>query len=130
MGRCALINDDEDGFICGTGSFFMKSSDHVVGSYLVRYLRSEFCRIRLEQIAGGAVMPNLSNSDLSNFSLSLPPVRQQKEISKLVDEISLQLESVVEIYGKKIVDLDELKKSVLQKAFSGELTKDSEEVAA
>ena len=130
MGRCALINDEEDGFLCGTGSFFMKSSDRVFGNYLVRYLRSNFCRVRLERIAGGAVMPNLSNSDLSNFSFYLPPVEQQKEIAKLIDEISLQLELVVENYGKKIAALNELKKSLLQKAFPGELTKDNKEAAA
>ncbi|HCS29230.1 MAG TPA: hypothetical protein DIW43_17365 [Spongiibacteraceae bacterium] len=122
MGRCAIISANEDGFLCGTGSFYIKASNRCDGEYLVRYLRSEICKARLERISGGAVMPNLSNSDLSNLSIHLPSVGKQREISDLIDKLSQQIENVISVYLKKLAALDELKKSILQKAFTGQLT--------
>lgn len=123
MGRCALVSSSESGFLCGTGSFFIKSSKSVNSSYLVRYLRSSNCVRQLENIAGGAVMPNLSNKDLSNLRISLPPVDKQSEILCRIDKLSSEIEKVINIYQRKLNNLDELKKSILQKAFTGELTK-------
>ena len=40
MGRCTLVTDAEDGWLCGTGSFFIKPSSHCDSHYLVRFLRS------------------------------------------------------------------------------------------
>lgn len=123
MGRCAIVTSSEAGFLCGTGSFFIKSSEACNSSYLVRYLRSSSCVKKLERIAGGAVMPNLSNKQLSKFKISVPSIDQQAEILLLVDELSSEVERVVDIYKRKLNYLDELKKSILQKAFTGELTK-------
>lgn len=130
MGRCALITENENGFLCGTGSFFIKLSDRCDSGYLVRYLRSEVCKSRLEKLSGGAVMPNLSNADLRNLSLYLPPLSKQLEIIELIDEVSSLKESLIAIYQQKLSALDELKKSLLQKAFTGELTKDKKGTAA
>ncbi|MFT7343384.1 MAG: type I restriction enzyme S subunit [Alteromonas macleodii] len=123
MGRCALVSSSEEGFLCGTGSFFIKPSSKCDSGYLVRYLRSASCVFRLEKIAGGAVMPNLSNKDLSNLEILLPPIEKQIEILELIDILSAETGKVAETYQKKLEALDELKKSILQKAFSGELTK-------
>jgi type I restriction enzyme S subunit len=122
MGRCALITQTEDGYLCGTGSFIIKSSDRCDGGFLVRFLRSASCVASLEKIAGGAVMPNLSNSSLSKFGIRVPSKNKQIEITKFIDQLSIEIEKVVDIYNEKLKSIDELKKSILQKAFSGELT--------
>ena len=123
MGRCALVTKKEDGFLCGTGSFFIKSSSRCYGGYLVRFLRSVSCKAQLEAIAGGAVMPNLSNKDLSSFALYLPSYERQKELATEIALVAKRTRNLVNVYETKISSLDELKKSLLQKAFSGELTK-------
>ena len=123
MGRCALVTDKEDGFLCGTGSFFIKSSSRCHGEYLVRFLRSASCKAKLESIAGGAVMPNLSNKDLSCFNLYLPSYERQKELAAEIALVAKRTRNVEDVYQAKLYSLDELKKSLLQKAFSGELTK-------
>ena len=60
----------------------------------------------------------------------IPPIEQQKEFASFLVELSGKIEDLKEIYNAKIKALEGLKKSLLQKAFSGELTKDSEEAAA
>ena len=75
-------------------------------------------------------MPNLSNSDLSNFQLNLPSVKKQQEIIEVIDKLASETERLGIVYKSKLEALDELKKSLLQKAFTGQLTKDFREGAA
>jgi type I restriction enzyme S subunit len=121
MGRCALITDVEDGWLCGTGSFFIKPSCRCESAYLVRFLRSEGCKKRLEKIAGGAVMPNLSNTDLGKLRFHLPPIEKQKQIVTQLDALATETQRLETLYTRKLAALAELKKSLLHQAFSGEL---------
>ena len=121
MGRCALVTDAEDGWLCGTGSFFIKPSDRCDMRYLVRYLRSEECRMQLEKLSGGAVMPNLSNIALGSLSMHLPPLRQQKVIVDELDALHEETQRLARLYERKLAALAALKKSLLHQAFTGEL---------
>ena len=58
---------------------------------------------------------------LRDFKIKLPDLKEQKAIVKKLDELSEQTKKLEEIYKKKLTDLEELKKSVLKKAFTGEL---------
>lgn len=121
MGRCALVTEVEDGWLCGTGSFFIKSSNQCDARYLVRFLRSNGCKERLEKIAGGAVMPNLSNTDLGNLVFDLPPLDRQKVIVEEIDVLHEETQRLTRIYEQKLAALEALKKSLLHQAFSGAL---------
>ena len=48
-------------------------------------------------------------------------MKQQKKIVQKLDSLSVECKKIEAIYTQKIADLDEMKKSVLQKAFSGQL---------
>jgi type I restriction enzyme S subunit len=121
MGRCALVTEVEDGWLCGTGSFFIKPSSRCDTRYLVRFLRSDSCKARLEKIAGGAVMPNLSNTDLGNLTFDLPPLDRQKSIIEEIDSLHEETQRLARLYERKLKALEALKKSLLHQAFSGDL---------
>lgn len=121
MGRCAIVTDAEDGWLCGTGSFVIKPSNRCDASYLVRLLRSESCKSRLEEIAGGAVMPNLSNTALGNFPILLPPIDMQKAVLEEIDSLHEETQRLEALYQRKLEALDELKQSLLHQVFSGQL---------
>ena len=121
MGRCALVTEVEDGWLCGTGSFFIKPSTRCDTRYLVRFLRSDSCKARLEKIAGGAVMPNLSNTDLGNLTFDLPPLNRQKAIVEEIDSLHEETQRLARLYERKHAALEALKKSLLHQAFTGAL---------
>lgn len=121
MGRCALVTDTEDGWLCGTGSFFIRPSEHCDPPYLVRFLRSQACKRRLEQLAGGAVMPNLSNTALAGLTMKLPSLEHQKTIVTEIDSLASDTERLVGTYVRKLIALDDLKQSLLHQAFTGNL---------
>ena len=115
------MSEIENGWLCGTGSFIIRPSVKSDPNYLVRLLRSENIKSKLEEIAGGTVMPNLSNTDLGNLVLNFPPVGRQKCIVEEIDELHEETQRLANIYQQKIAALEELKKALLHKAFSGEL---------
>lgn len=75
-------------------------------------------------------MPNLSNTDLSNLDLCLPPLKKQIEITEFIDRLSVDIDRVASVYQAKLEALEELKKSILHSTFSGELNNKNAEGAA
>src|SRR5690606_19482625 len=72
----------------------------------------------------GSTRQAITKVQLENFIISFPKdVAQQKALVKEIDEIKSHTISIQQKYLHKIKNLDELKKSILQRAFAGELTK-------
>lgn len=68
-----------------------------------------------------AGMPKVNRKHLFEYSFYLPNIKEQEEETKVLDklfEISLNLQTH---YQDKLNNLEELKKSILEKAFKGEL---------
>jgi type I restriction enzyme, S subunit len=66
-------------------------------------------------------MPNLSNADLGELRLYLPPIDRQQAVVEAIDALHAETHRLESIYQQKLATLDELKKSLLHQAFSGEL---------
>ncbi len=70
----------------------------------------------------GATIPSLVKSELQTIQISFPKsLEEQQTIVQKLDALSNETKKLEAIYHQKLNDLEELKKSVLQKAFSGEL---------
>lgn len=70
----------------------------------------------------GATISRLYNDDLRKIKISFPSISEQKELVVRMVALSEKIKTTQINYQKKLEKLDELKKSILQKAFSGELT--------
>ena len=76
----------------------------------------------LRGYARQAAQPVISNSSLKDVVLNFPKsLKTQQTIVQKLDALNAETKKLESIYQQKIKDLEELKKSVLQKAFSGEL---------
>ncbi|PKM29044.1 MAG: hypothetical protein CVV07_12135 [Gammaproteobacteria bacterium HGW-Gammaproteobacteria-11] len=71
----------------------------------------------------GATISRLYNDDLRSIKISFPSLEQQKSLVCMMVDLNKKTQSLQSQYIRKLADLDELKKSLLQKAFSGELSK-------
>jgi len=76
----------------------------------------------LEILRSGSAIPQLTVPMIKQYKISLPKINTQKQIVKKLDALQAETKKLEAIYQKKINNLEELKKSVLQKAFRGELT--------
>ena len=122
IGRCAVVTKEQTGWVCGTGCFFVRPGNTVDPYFLAHMLRSVRYRSELERLSSGATMLNLSNTALSNLRICIPSLAEQRNIIAHMSELLAQCEEVRSIYRNKLHALAELKQSLLQKAFSGELT--------
>jgi type I restriction enzyme S subunit len=89
--------------------------------YLFHFLLSRTFLDKLYKTANGTRQANLSTETMKGLSIAIPNIEQQQTIVQKLDTLSIETQKLEAIYQQKINDLEELKKSVLQKAFSGEL---------
>jgi len=89
--------------------------------FLCLYLSRPFQEYLNSRIVKGATVDRISIKDFPYFSMSIPPLPEQRRIVAELDALSAETAKLEAVYRKKIADLDELKKSILEKAFRGEL---------
>jgi type I restriction enzyme S subunit len=58
---------------------------------------------------------------INGLEIALPSVAEQERILSIMDALREQTDRLASIYQQKLAALDELKKSLLHQAFSGEL---------
>jgi type I restriction enzyme S subunit len=77
-------------------------------------------------IAGSARagMPKVNRNCLFNYRAFFPPVDEQRRLAENMDHVYENTRELEAICKKKLTALAELKQSILQKAFAGELTAD------
>jgi len=72
---------------------------------------------------GGSTRQAITKGQLQNFSVSFPEATDvQRKIIATLDELASETKRLELSYNLKLTSLGELKQSILQKAFSGELT--------
>jgi len=94
---------------------------------LYRYLYFQLLKNLKEfkQMSVGAGTKFLKLGMIKDLQISLPSITEQQSIVSKLDSISQETKKLEAIYTKKLADLEELKKSILAKAFNGELTEAS-----
>lgn len=80
-----------------------------------------FGQINLIDISNGTTIPQINNYSFQNLRIKYPTLLEQQKIVEQLDKIQEKTKKLEAIYTKKIKECDELKQSILQKAFRGEL---------
>lgn len=76
----------------------------------------------LNQVNKGATVHRLQSDFLKNLIVAFPKsIQKQKQIVKKLDQLSEKTQKLESLYKQKLDNIEEIKKSILQKAFSGEL---------
>ena len=68
--------------------------------------------------------PKLNQRALNSIKIPFPSIEEQRVVVSKLDELADGNGQLSEVYEKKLIALTELKQSLLQKAFSGELAAD------
>ena len=76
----------------------------------------------LKSSSVGAGTKFLKLGMINDLGISAPPVKEQRKVLEVLDTLSAETQCLQAIYQKKLTALAELRQSLLQKAFSGELT--------
>ena len=94
IGRCALVTDKENGYLCGTGSMFVRFDIDIDPTYALCELSSKEIKKYLLDNAKGATMLNLNGGIVENITIPLPPLDLQQQFAEKIQAIEAQKELV------------------------------------
>lgn len=84
-------------------------------------MRSEPVQMQIQAKTYGTALMQINIRDLRQLTLPVPPKHEQVMAVKHFNELKAAADQLVETYQRKLIALDEFKKSLLHQAFSGQL---------
>ena len=111
LGKNAYIDNFAEGTVAS--SLVAIRPKNINGRYLFHVLNSdiEYCqRIVHDE---GAAQPNLSAKSVSEFTMPVPDIDEQKKISKFLDNLS----NLITLHQRKLDALKKIKSALLEKIF-------------
>ena len=110
IGRCAVISDKEAGYLCGTGSLFVRFERKLSSIYTMYVVRTTSFIKELVSKAKGATMLNLNSSTMENLRFPIPPLPLQQAFAQRIELIEQQKAEI----QSTIADLETLLASRMQ----------------
>ncbi len=115
-----IVVEVEPDFAIKNVALFKVPNEH--DSYFLKYyLQSDYVMSKMQSEAKGTTQKFVGLGYLRSFSIAVPPLQVQQEIVAKINTLEAETKRLEAIYQKKLNDLAELKQSILQKAFAGEL---------
>jgi len=96
-------------------------SGSLVQDYLYYLLGSQFVCRQFDALAAGSTVRNLNIELARRVVLPVPPLEVQQNIARHIEALEEETQHLTHLYERKLAVLEELKKSLLQQAFNGEI---------
>ncbi|HEB7713803.1 TPA: restriction endonuclease subunit S, partial [Campylobacter coli] len=112
---------DFNNIVASTGFCVLRANKNLNNKYLFFFLLSDIFDKNISKYIRGTQYPSVSDKDVFNSKIPLPPLQEQEQIASHLDELSSHVKNLKQNYQAQIKDLQELKNSLLDKAFKGNL---------
>lgn len=89
--------------------------------YLYWFLKSPLFQDEIKRKMNGAAMPAISFGMIKDINLPMSSFADQARVVSMLNELAFEVSRLESIYLRKLTALDDLKKSLLHQAFSGQL---------
>ncbi|MCV2354568.1 restriction endonuclease subunit S [Paucibacter sp. B2R-40] len=122
MGEVGMLLSDEKVFLGQRVVSYRANAEKLDNRFLLYALQSQPLQDQIRARASGSTVQHMRVPDSKNLQLPLPSLNEQKSIVEILDALREGSHQLEAIYRSKLAALAELKKSLLQQAFSGKLT--------
>lgn len=102
--------------------FSVRTLGDVSQEYLFWWLQEPVFRSEIISLASRAAQPDITHKLFKARSITFPKKDDQASAVELIESAFSETAKLQERYKNKIQDIDDLRQSLLQKAFAGELT--------
>jgi type I restriction enzyme, S subunit len=127
LGRVAVVPDGIPKGIINQALLKLTPKKNVTVHFIKHWLRSSIFQKIIFDYSGGAAIPNVPSAKiLKDIKIPCPSLKEQERIVNEIEIVLNETKRLEGIYQQKISNLEELKKSILQKAFAGELKTEKE----
>ena len=122
IGRCMLVGSLSEPITHSGFTIRIRLHDgNTLPQYVCQFLKSRDVRRTLIDGGNGANIRSLNQGTLSSVVIPLPPIEIQQRIINEIEAMHSKTAYLADIASRKLAALDELKKSLLHQAFTGQL---------
>ena len=122
VGKTAIYKSEMPAIFAGYLIRIHRKDDLLDGDFLTYFLNSQIALDYGKTVVISSVnQANINGTKLKSYPIPAPSLTEQKTIVKKLDELAQETHRLETIYRQKITVLDDLKKSLLHQAFSGQL---------
>ena len=121
MGRCAVVTAAEAGWLCGTGSLFVRLLSSMNPHFYSWVLGSQRVKDFLAVSSIGTTMRNLNEGILHRVPVSVCSRHEQDEVFREIERQYSTLDHIETAIDSEITKSASLRQSILKKAFAGQL---------
>ncbi|WP_423992370.1 restriction endonuclease subunit S [Klebsiella grimontii] len=123
LGRVCILNESDEVVLLNQRiSAFTSNVKYDIIPYLFIYFRSPQFRAYVDTLDSGTLIKHLNIKDIKSYSLKLPPVEEQYEIVRRVEQLFAYADTIEKQVNNALARVNSLTQSILAKAFRGELT--------
>ena len=121
-GKSAVVGKLVNHIGYGSTEFFvLRCSEQVLNRFVYHLVRGKIFRDKAKAVMSGSVgQQRVPKEFLTGYQLHLPPLEEQKEIVRLLDDLLDREQRAKDFAIKTLERIDLMKKSILARAFRGE----------
>lgn len=120
-GTACVVTEKYDGFNAIDILIAVPDSKKVTSEFLCAYTNSPACKTLISNNKRGMALAHFNVGGYSQLPISLPSLPEQHEIVRLIDELLARERAAQQAAEQALVSIDLMKKSILARAFRGEL---------
>lgn len=123
VGNCVIVKDVKRKLMLSDKILRFSFSERVYDFFALWYTRTSSYRKQIESVASGNQdgMRNISQNNMKTIIFPLPTLPEQHEIVRLIDDLLARERSAQQATEQALASIDLMKKSILARAFRGEL---------
>ena len=119
--RVAVITREYNEQVCSTGYFVLRAKEFLSNNFVFYFLLTSGFYEQMEKLQKGASYPAVTDAEVKSIVIPFPSLDAQGTIIQKIEALNVETKNLESTYQQKLRDLEELKKSILNKAFAGEL---------
>jgi type I restriction enzyme S subunit len=122
IGKTAIVPVGAPAGIINQALLKLSCSEKLNNQYLCVWMRSLYFQEAVFASVVGVALQNVASvAILKNIPISLPPLEQQKQIVERLDSMRAKTSEMAAAYDAKLTAATNLRQSILEAAFAGEL---------
>lgn len=123
VGNCVIVKDVKRKLMLSDKILRVSLSERVYDFFALWYTRTSSYRKQIESVASGNQdgMRNISQNNMKMIIFPLPTLPEQHEIVRLIDDLLARERAAQQAAEQALASIDLMKKSILARAFRGEL---------
>lgn len=123
IGRACIVPEGEDYYVVAVDNVILRPNEEYDKKFIMYAMNTEGYAEHGNMIARGATMSRVSRSQLGQFWLAFPKLKEQQQIAAFLDEQCTKIDGIIADIEKQIETLQKYKKSLITETVTRGLDK-------